>query len=354
MKMGMTKNDSRPPQWSAQELQLIEQLREHPLLLERFQAILAITANAEGPLKSADEVEGLLIEETRRLGNTTMGSWAARAEERLAEQLEQKDASAGVRKQKTLKGWCVFGVVSVRERVWRTAEQNYLRLLPKAIGVSSRGRSIRLERVLTDFGCEHSFAHAAARVQEHYGFETGVSAVRGATWEHAQRADQKREEESQEPFRILPAVGAEHVIAEADGTMICTVASGKRKGKRPREWKEMRLTAAQAQGKVQTVYAATFGSVEEVGRRWGHCARQAGWGFNSQIHALGDGAEWIRLQTEGSVRQTGDLLVRLFPCQRVFGSRSPELQKSSSGPVAPNPTGSTQARGVGESRCSIG
>ena len=100
MKMGMTKKDSPPPKLSSQELQLIEQLREHPLLLERFQAILAITANAEGPLKSADEVEGLLIEETRRLGNTTMGSWAARAEERLAGQLEQKDASAGVRKKK--------------------------------------------------------------------------------------------------------------------------------------------------------------------------------------------------------------------------------------------------------------
>ena len=100
MKMGMTKQDSPPPKLSAQELQLIEQLREHPLLLERFQAILAITANAEGPLKSADEVEGLLIEETRRLGNTTMGSWAARAEERLAGQLEQKDTSAGVRKKK--------------------------------------------------------------------------------------------------------------------------------------------------------------------------------------------------------------------------------------------------------------
>jgi len=100
MKMGMTKQDSPPPQWSAQELQLLEQLREHPRLLERFQAILAITTNADGPLKSADEVEELLIEETRRLGNTTMGSWAVRAEQRLAEQLEQKDASAGVRKKK--------------------------------------------------------------------------------------------------------------------------------------------------------------------------------------------------------------------------------------------------------------
>jgi len=68
-------------------------------LLERFQAILAITTNADGPLKSADEVEELLIEETRRLGNTTMGNWAVRAEQRLAEQLEQKDASAGVRKK---------------------------------------------------------------------------------------------------------------------------------------------------------------------------------------------------------------------------------------------------------------
>ena len=100
MKMGMKKNDSPRLKFSTQELQLIEQLRAPPLLLERFQAILAITANAEGALKSADEVEGLLIEETRRLGNTTMGSWATRAEQRLAEQLEQKDDSAGVRKKK--------------------------------------------------------------------------------------------------------------------------------------------------------------------------------------------------------------------------------------------------------------
>ena len=99
MKMGMKKNDSPRLKFSTQELQLIEQLREHPLLLERFQAILAITANAAGPMKSADEVAGLLIEETRRLGNTPLGSWAARAEQRLAEQLEQKDDSAGGRKK---------------------------------------------------------------------------------------------------------------------------------------------------------------------------------------------------------------------------------------------------------------
>jgi hypothetical protein len=93
----MTKKNS---QLSPQELQLIEQLRERPELMERFQMILEISANAEGPVKSADEIEGLLIQEMRRLGNTTLGSWAASAERRLAEQLKQKDSSARAHKKK--------------------------------------------------------------------------------------------------------------------------------------------------------------------------------------------------------------------------------------------------------------
>ena len=191
----------------------------------------------------------------------------------------------------------MFGQITVSERVWRTAGTKYVRLLCERAFIKPRGRSRRLQRVLTDFGCEHSFTHAVGRVLEHYGFEISVSAVRETTLAHAQRARQELEEDYERPFRVLPAVGARHVIAEADGTMICTVKPGKRAGKKPREWKEMRLVAAQALGKDQAIYAATFGSVDEVGRRWGHCARDAGWGLNSEIHALGDGAEWIRLQT---------------------------------------------------------
>ena len=93
----MTKQNSP---LSPQEQQLIQRLREHPQLMERFQTILEISANAEGPIKQADEVEGLLIEEMRRLGNTTMQSWAVSAEQRLGEQLQQQDKSARVRKKK--------------------------------------------------------------------------------------------------------------------------------------------------------------------------------------------------------------------------------------------------------------
>lgn len=216
----------------------------------------------------------------------------------------------------------MFGLVKVRERIWRTSARSYLRPLPQRLGVTPRGRSRRLERVLTDFGCEHSFVRAAESVREHYGFEIGASAVRTATLEHAQRARHRLQAQYRQPFRHLPAVGAEHVIAEADGTMICTVERGPRKGKRPREWNEMRLVAAQAQDCATTVYAATFGSVEETGQRWGHCARQAGWGLNSRIHAVGDGAEWIQLQSQEVFQQQGVFLCDFYHVSEYLGAAS--------------------------------
>jgi hypothetical protein len=96
----MKKKLSQAPTLNAAELQLIERLRKHPELFERVRSILEITASAEGSVKKADEIEALLIEEMRRLGHATMENWASRAEHTLAKQLQQKDASASVRKKK--------------------------------------------------------------------------------------------------------------------------------------------------------------------------------------------------------------------------------------------------------------
>src|SRR5262249_48951988 len=157
----------------------------------------------------------------------------------------------------------------------------------------------------------------------HSGIKLGASAVRAATLEHAQRAQKKMEEEYKESFRVLPAVGAEHVIAEADGTLIRTVQPGSRKGKRPRDWQEMRLVAGPTKDSATTVYGATFGSVEETGRRWGHCVRHAGWGANSQIHALGDGAEWIRLQTREVFQSQGTFLCDFYHVSEYLAAAAP-------------------------------
>jgi len=96
----MKKKPSPPPTLSAAELELIEQLRKYPELFERVRKILEISASAEGPIRKADEIEALLIEEMRRLGHATMETWAGRAEQTLADELKQKDASASVRKKK--------------------------------------------------------------------------------------------------------------------------------------------------------------------------------------------------------------------------------------------------------------
>lgn len=213
--------------------------------------------------------------------------------------------------------------MSVRDQVWRTASQTYLRPLAARLGVSARAKSRRLQRVLTDFGAEHSFAKAAQSVREHYGFTMGASAVRQATLAHAQRARQKLEKEYAQPFRMLPAAGQEHIIAQSDGTMICTVQSGPRQSKRLREWKEMRLVGAQAKESATAVYAATFGSVEQTGRRWGHCARQAGWGLNSRIHAVADGAPWIYLQSREVFGAQGHFLCDFYHVSQYLAAAAP-------------------------------
>lgn len=216
--------------------------------------------------------------------------------------------------------------MEVQDRIWCSPAKSYLRPLPQRVGVTPRGLSRRLQRVLTDFGCEHSFVQGSESVREHYGFQIGSSAVRKATLKHAHRAREKLQAEYAQPFRVLPAVGAEQVVAQTDGTMICTVAAGPRQGRRPREWKEMRLVAAQALGSATTVYAATFGSVDETGCRWGHCARQAGWGLNSQVHTVGDGADWIRLQSRAVFGEQGTFLCDFYHVSDYLAAAAPSCR----------------------------
>jgi hypothetical protein len=88
------------PNLSQSELNLIRRLRQQPKVLERVQRILDIANSSEGPLKTADEVEELLLEEMRRLGNDTMTEWATQAETRVGQELQQQDPTVLKRKKK--------------------------------------------------------------------------------------------------------------------------------------------------------------------------------------------------------------------------------------------------------------
>ena len=85
---------------SQAELNLIRRLRKQPKMMERVERILDLANSSEGPLKTADEIEELLLEEMRRLGNDTMTEWATQAEKRVGQELQQKDPTVLKRKKK--------------------------------------------------------------------------------------------------------------------------------------------------------------------------------------------------------------------------------------------------------------
>ena len=68
-------------------------------MLDRVQSIVELAHAADGPLKSADEVEELLIQELRQLGHSTMNQWATQAEVRVGTELKSEDATVRSRKK---------------------------------------------------------------------------------------------------------------------------------------------------------------------------------------------------------------------------------------------------------------
>ena len=88
------------PELTPQETQLIRQLRQQPEMLARLQSILDLAHAADGPLKTADEIEALLIQELRQLGNTSLCQWATQAEARVSNEIKGQDPTIRSRKKK--------------------------------------------------------------------------------------------------------------------------------------------------------------------------------------------------------------------------------------------------------------
>ena len=173
--------------------------------------------------------------------------------------------------------------------------------------VQPRGYSGPLQRALTDFGAEESFARAAARMQEHYGIAVAISTVRAITYQHA------RQLLAVEPVRPIQPV--KRLITQMDGSMIPVVASGpsgdRRKGK-TLAWQEVRLCCARGDGQTDRLYGATLGSLATVSLLWQQTAQRAGLGGKTFVHGLGDGAPWIVAQFQENFGPQGKYLVDIY------------------------------------------
>src|SRR5271156_6276561 len=287
-------------------------LEAHPGLRDRFVSIAMAVANSEGNLKEADAIEERIVEEMRLLGRAAMQGWAENEVEATEREIRQQPAmhrqgkknSAGIRnlaKSKFL------------EPQYR-CETKRIRPFLRSAQVVPRGCSRPLQRVITDFAADQPFALARLKLLEHYGFEIGESTIQRVTLGHAQALF-----EAGRPSQDFPQTPGLHkeIIAQTDGGMIPIVEpdagqKDKRKGK-TLSWREAKLCLEHAKGSQTPVYAGTIeGGVETAGRQLFACAVRAGFGANSNVHAVGDGAPWIVSQVEEHFGAQGSYLIDFY------------------------------------------
>jgi len=180
--------------------------------------------------------------------------------------------------------------------------------------VSPRGCSRPLQRAITDFAADHPFALVPLKLREHYGFEIGESTIQRVTLGHAQAIF-----ESGRPSAEFPKESGlyKQIVAQTDGGMIPVMEpdaqqKDKRKGKKL-AWKEAKISLAHAKGSRTPVYGGGIeGGVDMAGRRLFDCAVRAGFGAESRVHAVGDGAPWIVGQIEERFGDQGSYLIDFY------------------------------------------
>ena len=197
-----------------------------------------------------------------------------------------------------------------------------LRPFCQSAGVQHRGYSRRLQRVLTDFGAESSFARAAQRVREHYGIDAPVSATRAHTLRHA-RAIAGTSAPAARP--------AEQLITQMDGSMIPIVTPGTGKdARRGKElsWSEARLCCTRPSESVHAVYGATLGGVAVAAAVWVQSAQAAGLAAHSRVHGVGDGAPWILTQFKEHFGRQGKYLVDFYHVSEYLAAAAPRMARA--------------------------
>ena len=90
-----------------------------------------------------------------------------------------------------------------------------------------RGKSLALQRALSDFGAERSFERASRQLREHYGVQLHRSSVREVVLKQAQRAGGFVEREEREAIASYEGQrshrpGPSWLIVESDGSMVRT------------------------------------------------------------------------------------------------------------------------------------
>ena len=176
--------------------------------------------------------------------------------------------------------------------------------------VVGQGKTVTLERALSDFGSESSYAEAEQRFEEHYGFNIGRTSILRVTNAVGEDAEAYLDERL-EVSSVTEESGArpvEQLLAELDGCLIRTgeYMSAMRAGLagqeeyepddlvRVDEWKEVRVGLVRRPGEVSKKYVSRLGDYDEICEQLHALAMLQGWTPETMVISPGDGGNGLK------------------------------------------------------------
>lgn len=190
--------------------------------------------------KRATTLDSDVKELLRQIGLGVMAAIFSQLAEELTAESETNGLKVNRRKKITYS--VLFGAVEIESPYhWNPETKESARPVNNVLGLQHHGRSVGVERALSDFGNEESFAHAALRFAEHYGWELGRTTVLRVVEQRAREAEtyvRDRLAQSRdcydEPLATRP--GADRLLVEFDG---CELRTGTLVSARNRERTEV-------------------------------------------------------------------------------------------------------------------
>lgn len=257
------------------------------------------------------EVEQQLVEILRLVGLQVVEMILRQLSKKVTRSAEQQGLT--VHRRIWVKYAVIFGCIEVESPyLWDRKNHRSARPVKEQLGIKHGGRSLALQRVLTDFGIEESFGQAAKRFQEHYGWEIERGTVRREVEEIGSAAEKYVDMKLLEAFLSYEQPDAkpatdDRVIVELDGCQIRTAkkvesasanVTPKRHlpvSSRPHEWREVRVGfARQLQEPESRTFVARMSKYPEIVQRLVSAACDRGMKRNSQVIAIADGGNGLR------------------------------------------------------------
>lgn len=272
------------------------------------QAVLSQEKNLRNRARTVDsDVKELL----RKAGLATMSEILGTLSEEVTAETEARGLK--VNRRGSISFCVLFGQVDVESPYhWDRENKDSARPVFTELGLKHRGRSIGVERALSDFGNEESFGQAAKRFEEHYGWKVGRTTILRVVENRARESEsyvkdrlQQCETNFLEPLATRP--GVDSLLVELDGCEIRTgtlepVGNRKRTEvykrpcrKRITAWRDVRVALA---GPLDTpdsrTYVARMKSYPDVVRQLFQAACDQNMSTNTDVTAVGDGGNGLR------------------------------------------------------------